>query len=106
LRQVTAGPFNVAEIVKVDEEERWVYFTALGREQDRDPYYPHLYRVSLDGSEPELLTPEAAAHTVWFAPSGRYFVDTFSRLDLPSISLASSAAGAEIREIERADVGA
>jgi dipeptidyl-peptidase 4 len=104
LRQLTAGPYNVAEIAHVDEDDRWVYFTAVGREQGRDPYYPHLYRVSLDGSEPELLTPEDAAHAVWFAPSGRYFVDTFSRLDSPPVSLVRSAAGMVMCELERADI--
>jgi len=106
LRQLTTGPYNVAEIVHVDEAGRWLYFTAVGREADRDPYYPHLYRVSLDGSQPELLTPEDAAHTVQVAPSGRYFLDTYSRLDLPPVTLVRGAAGEEIRELERADVEA
>ena len=73
----------------VDEAGRWLYFTAVGREAGRDPYYPHLYRVSLDGGEPELLTPEDADHAVAFAPSGRYFLDTYSRLDLPPVTLRS-----------------
>jgi dipeptidyl aminopeptidase/acylaminoacyl peptidase len=106
LRQLSTGPYNVAGIAHVDEDERWLYFTALGREEGRDPYYPHLYRVRLDGSAPELLTPEDAAHTVWFSPSGKFFVDTYSRLDLPTVSLVRSASGAEICELERADVGA
>jgi dipeptidyl-peptidase 4 len=104
LRQLTSGPYNVAEIAHVDEDDRWLYFTAVGRERGRDPYYPHLYRVSLDGSELELLTPEEAAHTVQFAPSGRFFVDTHSRLDLPPVSLLRNSNGALICELERADV--
>lgn len=106
LRQLTAGPYNVADILHVDEEGRWLYFTTVGREHGRDPYYPHLYRVSLDGSEPELLTPEDAAHAVTFAPSGRYFVDTFSRLDSPPTTLVRGAAGEQMCELERADIDA
>jgi dipeptidyl-peptidase 4 len=104
VRQLTAGPGNVAEIVYVDEAGRQVYFTAVGREPDRDPYFTHLYRVSLDGGEPQLLTPEDADHSVAFSPSGRFFVDTYSRLNLPPVTTLRSADGKEVVELERGDV--
>ena len=34
-----------------------------------------------------LLTPEDADHSVTFSPSGAYFVDTYSRVDLPPVSV-------------------
>ncbi|MGH2561558.1 MAG: DPP IV N-terminal domain-containing protein [Thermomicrobiales bacterium] len=102
--QITAGAYNVSEILHVDEAGRRLFLTAVGREPDRDPYYAHLYQVSLDGGEPELLTPEDADHTVTFSPSGRFFVDTFSRVDLPPVSLLRASAGTEVCQLERADV--
>jgi dipeptidyl-peptidase 4 len=104
IRQLTTGPGNVAEIAHVDEAGRQVYFTAVGREPDRDPYFTHLYQVSLDGGEPQLITPEDAEHSVIFSPSGRFYVDTFSRLDLPPITTLRAADGKEVIELERADV--
>lgn len=52
----------VFDIIRVDEAERVVYFTAGGREDGRNPYYAHLYRASCDGCDAELLTQKNAAH--------------------------------------------
>ena len=49
-RQLTRGPWVVRSIEHVDESNRFVYFTASGREDGRDPYYRRLYRISFDGS--------------------------------------------------------
>lgn len=104
VRQLTSGESNVARVAHLDDAGRWVYFTAMGREPDRDPYYQHLYRVSLDGGEPELLTPAEADHAVCFAPSGRYFIDTYSRHDQPPVTELRTAAGALVRELDQADI--
>lgn len=103
--RITAGPWVVDEVHFVDEARGWVYLTGMGREAGRDPYYRHLYRVRLDGSAIELLTPEDADHAVTFSPSGGHFVDVFSRLDLPPVSLVRSAAGKTIRRLEQGDMG-
>ncbi len=116
--QITRGPWVVRDIMRVDEKNRWVYFTGGGREKGRDPYYQHLYRTKLDGSGLELLTPEDAEHAVAdmilgandfgiaprFSPSGRYFVDTYSRMDLAPVTLLRDADGRQVRELETADV--
>jgi dipeptidyl aminopeptidase/acylaminoacyl peptidase len=80
-----------------------VYFTGRGREPGRDPYFRHLYRVKLDGTGIQMLTPENADHEVSFSPSGAYFVDSYSRLDALPISVVRRADGALVRELQRAD---
>ncbi len=45
LRRITNGPWNVVDVMHVDEQEGRVWFTAAGREEGRDPYLEHLYRV-------------------------------------------------------------
>ena len=50
-----------------------------GREQGRDPYFTHLYRIGMDGEAAALLTPEDANHEMTLSDSGRYFVDSYSR---------------------------
>lgn len=112
--QITRGPWIVRDILRVDEKRRLVYFIGCGREGGRDPYLRHFYRVKLDGTGLELLTPEDADHAVadlgpsgWvprFSPSGRYFVDTFSRIDLAPVSTLRDMNGRLVRELERADV--
>jgi dipeptidyl-peptidase-4 len=103
-KQITSGPWVVRDIMHVDEKGRWIYFTGGGREEGRDPYYRHLYRIKMDGSKLELLTPEDADHLISFSPSGRYFTDTYSRVDAVPISVLRACDGMFIRELERADI--
>ncbi|HEX5193404.1 MAG TPA: prolyl oligopeptidase family serine peptidase [Solirubrobacteraceae bacterium] len=103
-RQLTTGNWIVRDVVHVDHE--WVYFTGLGREPWRDPYLRHLYRVRLDGGDPELLTPEPGDHTIAFSPSGRHVLDTASTIDTAPVHRVRRADGARTREIARADIDA
>jgi dipeptidyl-peptidase-4 len=103
-KQLTRGEWAVHEVRHVDARGRWLYFTAGGREKGRDPYYAHLYRVRLDGSRLELLTPENAHHEVQFAPGGEYFIDTFSTVDQPPVSVVRTSGGRRVMELMRADV--
>ncbi len=73
---ITSGNGNVTQLLRVDEKNRQLYFVAVGREQGRDPYFRHLYRVGMDGRNLQLLTPEDADHDVTLSPSGRFFVDS------------------------------
>ncbi|RIK41338.1 MAG: peptidase S9 [Chloroflexi bacterium] len=105
VRQVTSGPWAVRELCHVDDAGRTVFFTAGGREANRDPYLRHLYRVDLDDGDPHLLTPEDADHQVTFSPSGAYFVDTYSRIDLAPVSVLRDANGTLVLALEEADLG-
>ena len=106
IRQLTSGSYEVSNVEYVDEAAGLVYFTAMGRESDRDPYYGHLYRVSLEGGEPELLTPEDADHSVHLAPGGGCFIDNYSTLDQAPMILLRAADGSIIGELERTDISA
>lgn len=102
--QITSGPWAVFDIKHVDEANRWVYFTGFGREKDRDPYYRHVYRAKLDGSRIELLTPEDADHNVTFSESGKYFTNSFSRLDQAPVSVLRSSSGKLLKKLEESDI--
>jgi dipeptidyl aminopeptidase/acylaminoacyl peptidase len=101
---ITSGEGNVTRVLRVDEDERMLYFIGVGMEAGRDPYFQHLYRVGLDGTGLTLLTPEDAHHDVSLSPSGDYFVDTYSTPDTPPVSVLRDAAGNEVLELERADI--
>lgn len=105
ISQVTAGEFVVLNITHVDEENESIYFQAAGLEINEDPYLRHLYRVNFDGSGLESLTPEHAYHDVSLSPRHDYFVDNYSRVDMPTISvLRSLENGSVIMELEQADI--
>jgi len=107
-RQITKGPWVVREVKYVDELERLVYFTASGLEPGRDVYYRHLYTVSLDGGPVELLTPEDAEHQITFTPSGKYFLDRYSRVDLAPTTVlrrcGCTCGTSLVMELEKADL--
>jgi dipeptidyl-peptidase-4 len=104
--RVTSGAWTVLQVLRVDEKSRAVFFLAGGREPGRDPYFRHLYSVGLDGRGLRLLTPEDADHEVEFAPSGRYFIDSYSRPDAPPVAVLRTAAGRLVCPLERADITA
>jgi dipeptidyl-peptidase-4 len=81
-----------------------LYFTANGREHGEDPYYTHLYRTNLDGTGLQLLTPGNFSHAVSAPDSGKYFADTYSRVDTAPKSTLVDAQGAQLLELETTDV--
>jgi dipeptidyl aminopeptidase/acylaminoacyl peptidase len=102
--QVTTGEWDVGQIEFVDEANKYVYFTARGREPGV-PYYARLYRVGYDGSGLTLLTPEDAHHDIDFSPNGKYFVDSYSRIEkAPVTVLRAVPDGRVIRKLEDSDV--
>ena len=105
--QITSGQWVVRQLEHIDAKNHQLYFLASGREKGEDPYLTHLYRVNFDGTGLQLLTPENANHTVSMSPDGQYFVDSFSRVDLPGESvLRRSKDGSEVRVLEKTDISA
>jgi dipeptidyl aminopeptidase/acylaminoacyl peptidase len=102
--QITTGEGNVTQLIRVDEKNRVLYFLGVGREKGRDPYFIHLYRVGFDGKNLALLTPEDANHDVTLSPSGHYFVDSFSKPDVPTASVVRDENGKLIASLEKADI--
>ncbi|MCU1289475.1 MAG: peptidase dipeptidylpeptidase domain protein [Acidobacteria bacterium] len=102
--QITSGDFAVWELLKVDEKNRRLYFTAGGREKGRDPYFGHFYSVGFDGRNLTLLTPEDANHQITLTPDENYFIDNFSKPDVPTVSVLRDLNGKLIAELEKTDV--
>ncbi len=104
--QITSGEFVGAGVQHVDEKARVLYFNAWGREPGEDPYYAHLYRVNLDGSGLKLLNPGDANHSAQMSESGRWIVDSSSRVDQAPRSELRDAQGGLLLPLEATDVTA
>lgn len=102
--KITSGEGNVAQLLRVDEKNRTLYFVGNGKEPGRDPYFRHFYRIGMDGRGLTLLTPEDADHDITLSRSGRYFVDTYSRPDVPQVSLLRDLNGKTVLSLEKADI--
>ena len=103
-RQVTAGDWNVAEIAHLDAASRTLWLQGAGREAGRNPYFMHLYKVGLDGSDVQLLTPEDANHVITASNDGKYFVDAYSTIAAPPVTALRDADGKVVTQISRADI--
>ena len=104
-RQITAGAWNVTQIAHVDAASRTIWFRGVGRESGRDPYFTHFYRVSMDGGQPQLLTPETADHKIVVSENGAYFANLWSTTSAPPVlTLRSMRDGKALAELARADI--
>ncbi|NNE46594.1 MAG: prolyl oligopeptidase family serine peptidase [Rhodothermales bacterium] len=102
-RQITGGPWNVLQVLHIDEDARVIYLTGSGRE-DGDPYFQYLYKVGIDGGGMTLLTPENASHQISLSPSGAYFVDSYSTPTTPQTTVLRNTDGEVVVSLEQADI--
>jgi dipeptidyl aminopeptidase/acylaminoacyl peptidase len=79
-RAVTSGPWEVRSLHLVYEPSGWVYFSAT----KDNPIGLNLYRVKLDGGEPQRLTSGPGEHRVRISPKANLFVDYHSSHDAPA----------------------
>ncbi len=103
--QVTKGNWVVRGIDRIDEEKRQVWFRAGGLNAQQDPYLIHHCRVNFDGTGLVDLTPGDGQHRIQYSSSKAYYVDTYSRIDLPPVhELRRAEDGSLITALEQADV--
>ncbi len=98
-RQMTSGSWNVLQLLRIDEDDRRLYFTGAGREAG-DPYFQYFYSVPMDGGDVTLLTPDSATHTIRLSPEGDYFVDVWSTPLIPPTSVVRDLDGDVVVALE------
>jgi len=105
--QITQGNWRVREVVAVDEQAQQLWFAASGMDPAQDPYFVHYYRINFDGSGLFALTTAPAHHQLSFSADRTYYIDLYSRVDLPNVAeLRRSRDGKLIRTLAKADISA
>lgn len=103
--QITKGEWYVREVLKVDEDNEKIYFSANGVNKDEDPYNIKYYSIGFDGSDMRVLTPDKGFHKAWFSPDFKYLVDIVSTpVDAPVTTLRSAENGEVLSILEKADI--
>lgn len=98
---ITNGNWVVRDIDSVDVVKRQVWFRACGMNANEDPYFIHYYRIGFDGKGLVNLTPEKGNHNLSFSPDRKYYIDTYSQVNVPPVSeLRLTANTKKINEIE------
>jgi dipeptidyl-peptidase 4 len=102
--KITSGEGNVAQVRRVDQKTRTIWFVGNAKERGRDPYFRAFYKIGMDGKGLTLLTPENADHDIALSPSGQYFVDSYSTPDVPPVTVVRDLSGRTIVTLEKADI--
>lgn len=104
-QQVTKGNWVVRGIDSIDIVKKEIWFRASGMQPAEDPYLVHYYRIGFDGTHLVSLTPEVGQHNVVYSPDKKYYLDTYSQVNVPPVTeLRRTADGKKIMLLEKADV--
>lgn len=101
---ITEGAYHVMDILKVDEANRTVYFTANGYYPDENPYYQHLFRVGFNGGKPKEISKGDFFHDPYIDDKAQYFVDNYSRVDCQPKTALFTTSGTKVMDLEEADM--
>lgn len=100
---ITSGKWSCGHIVSIDTLGRTIYFYGYGSE-DINPSYYRLYKANIDRHGATLLSKEDGQHSVNFLKSNRYYVDTYSRMDMEPRFLLKDNTGKVICELVKPDL--
>ena len=101
---ITSGPWVSGHIVAIDTLQREIYFYGYGGDPKMDPCYYQLYKSHIDREGVTQITKEDAQHQVHFLKSRRYFIDSFSRVDMEPRTLLKDNTGKVILEFPKPDL--
>jgi dipeptidyl aminopeptidase/acylaminoacyl peptidase len=102
---ITKGDWVVRGVDQVDEKARQVWFHASGKNRGQDPYLIQYYRVNFDGTGLTALTEANGNHTILNSPTGKFLIDTYSRVDLePTFELRRRSDGRLISRFDKAEI--
>jgi dipeptidyl aminopeptidase/acylaminoacyl peptidase len=105
--QITKGNWVVHYVDFVDEAKRQIWFRASGMTPNQDPYFTHYYRINFDGTGLTQLTDAEGDHSVRYSADRKFYVDTWSRVDMAPISqLRRTEDRKVIMELEHGDISA
>jgi len=100
---LTQHAFEVAGIVKVDEEAKQLWYYA----RSGDNFMKlQLHRVGLDGKGDRRLTDPAFNHTVTVAPNGRHLVDVAQSHAIAPVTRVLDASGKVVATVAESDLTA
>jgi dipeptidyl-peptidase-4 len=98
---LTRHPFEVGQIVHIDEAANVLYYTARSGDNHMKL---QLHRVGLDGRNDRRLTDPTMHHTVAAAPGGRQFVIVSQTHQKAPVTRLVDGNGKVLAELARSDV--
>ena len=83
IKPITQGEFDVIDVSHVDDKDGWLYYLA----SPMNATQRYLYRVSLQGGEPQRVSPvdQPGTHSYDIAEEAQYAVHTHSSFNTPPV---------------------
>jgi dipeptidyl-peptidase-4 len=94
--QLTSGDWNVESVAALDEDAGVVWFTAAAP----DPRETNAFRVRLDGTGLERVTPDAGVHSMSMPKNARALLDTWTDGSRPQRRDLRRADGSLVATVE------
>ncbi len=104
--QITKGEWIVRGVDSVDVASRQIYFRASGMNAKQDPYFVHYYRINFDGTGLVTYTEADGSHTVTWSADRKYYLDSYSRVDLPTVIELRRVSDQGTLALEKGDMSA
>ena len=95
-KQLTAGDWEIRELLGVDPDGKFAYFTA----SKDDAINLHGFRIEIQSGSLSQITEDDGTHTLNFCEDYRYFIDSVSTFTTPGKSFVCRSNGTRLREIE------
>jgi dipeptidyl-peptidase-4 len=95
IHRITGGNWNVSKIAGVDENNKVVFFQGFVDNSEET----HLFMIKFNGSGLKKLTSHPGTHSTRVAPSGNYYIDSYSSIHFPDQVQLSGRTGNIIRPL-------
>ncbi len=103
--KITSGDWPVRAVNYVDPVKRQIWFEASGTMPGQDPYFIQYYRINFDGTGLVQYTSANGDHSVQFSPDRKYYVDTWSQVDVaPTMELRRTSDRKVLMPLEHGDL--
>lgn len=105
--QITKGEWVMRNVIDVNEKTRTIIFEGSGMEKNQDPYFIQYYKINFDGTGLVKLTTENGNHKAYFSDDKSVFVDTYSTIEKPQITiLRDGKTGKILKNLENGNIDA
>ncbi len=96
ISKITQGDWDVAYFNGIDEKTNMVYFVS----STQSPMQRHLYRIKLDGTDKQLLTPNSGTNSPSFSKGFKFFINSHSNANTPPVISIHNSDGGLVKVLE------
>lgn len=94
--QLTSGKWEVTDITGIDEVNNKLFYAST----ENSPLERNIYCIDLDGKSKTCIIPKKGYNVAEFSSTCRYFINRWSDINTPPVSMVNNADGSEVRVLQ------